>query len=209
MVTLRRRLSPDLHSTNQAQTHFRHLRRLQVLLRGRGHDKVQGAAGCGSSRPRHGACSSPRSSAQPERQATSTSVSTPSLVTAFYERIWNAGDFAAVPELLAEGFVFRGSLGSETRGHQAFKDYVCSVRCSLSNYHCEILDCVAEGDRAFARMRFSGLHTGVFRGHQPTRKEVQWLGAALFHFEHGVISQLWVLGDLTSLDHVLTSNRLA
>jgi len=90
-------------------------------------------------------------------------VSTPSLIKAFYERIWNAGDLASVPELLAEGFTFRGSLGSEMRGYQPFKDYVCSVRGSLSNYYREILDCVTEGDRAFAKMRFSGLHTGIFR----------------------------------------------
>jgi len=135
-------------------------------------------------------------------------VSTPSLVKAFYERIWNAGDFAAIPELLAEGLVFRGSLGCELRGHQAFRDYVVSVRGSLSNYRCEVLDCVSEGDHAFARMRFSGLHTGVFRGFEPTYKQVQWLGAALFHIERGVISELWVLGDLASLDLQLVASRV-
>ncbi|MCX5742957.1 MAG: ester cyclase [Proteobacteria bacterium] len=136
-------------------------------------------------------------------------MSTLSLVTAFYDRIWNVGDIAAIPELLAEGFVFRGSLGNEMRGHEAFKDYVRSVRGSLSNYRCEILDCVTEGVCAFSRMRFSGLHTGVFRGYQPTSKEVYWLGAALFNFERGFISELWVLGDLASLDHVLKTNQVA
>ena len=136
-------------------------------------------------------------------------MSTPSLVTTFYERVWNVGDLAAIPVLLSAEFMFRGSLGSEMRGHQAFSDYVCSVRGSLSNYRCEILDCVSEGDRAFARMRFSGLHTGVFRGFQPTHREVEWLGAALFRFERGVISELWVLGDLASLDYVLTTNQAA
>ena len=134
-------------------------------------------------------------------------MSTPSVVKAFYERIWNDGDLTAIPELLAEGFAFRGSLGSEVRGHKAFEDYVCSVRASLSNYHCEILDCVAEGDRAFAKMRFCGVHTGVFRGYQPTTKSIHWLGAALFRFERGVICELWVLGDLAGLDHVLQDNK--
>ncbi|MEI6083242.1 MAG: ester cyclase [Verrucomicrobiota bacterium] len=136
-------------------------------------------------------------------------MSTPSLVTAFCERIWNVGDFAAIPELLAEGFAFRGSLGSEMRGHQAFKDYVSSVRGSLTNYSCEILDCVTEGDRAFAKMRFSGLHTGAFRGYQPTGKPVHWLGAALFRIERGVISEIWVLGDLAGLEYVLKNNQTA
>jgi predicted ester cyclase len=135
-------------------------------------------------------------------------VSTPSLIKAFYERIWNAGDLAAVPELLAESFVFRGSLGNEMCGRQAFKDYVCSVRGSLTNYSCEVLDCVTEGNRAFAKMRFTGLHTGEFQGHQPTGKPVHWLGAAFFCVERGVITELWVLGDLAGLDHVLKNNQV-
>jgi predicted ester cyclase len=133
-------------------------------------------------------------------------MSTPSLVREFYERIWNVGDLAAIPELLGEGFVFRGSLGSEMCGHKEFEGYVCSVRGSLNNYLCEILDCVAEGDRAFARMRFSGLHTGQFRGYQPTGKPVHWFGAALFRIARGTILELWVLGDLAGLDKMLREN---
>jgi len=134
-------------------------------------------------------------------------VSTPSIVRAFYERIWNDGDLSAIPELLAEKFVFRSSLGSEMLGHKAFEDYVCSVRGSLSNYHCEVLDCVAEGNRAFAKMRFSGVHTDVFRDYQPTSKLVHWLGTALFHIDRGVISEIWVLGDLAGLEQVLQNNK--
>lgn len=134
-------------------------------------------------------------------------MSTPSLVKAFYERIWNEGDLAAIPLLIADRFVFRGSLGVELRGHKAFEEYVSTVRGGLSNYRCEVLDCVTEQDQAFARMRFSGIHTGVFRGHQPTGKVVHWLGAALFRIEHGSISELWVLGDLVGLDGLLLQNQ--
>jgi steroid delta-isomerase-like uncharacterized protein len=136
-------------------------------------------------------------------------VSTPVLVKAFYERIWNAGDLRAVSQLLAEGFTFRGSLGVETHGRNGFQDYVCSIRGALSSYHCEVVECVAERNRAFAKMRFSGIHTGPFRGYQPTVKAVEWLGAALFRFESGQIAELWVLGDLAGLDEVLRRNQAA
>jgi predicted ester cyclase len=136
-------------------------------------------------------------------------VSTPRLVQAFYDRIWNNEDFGAIPELLAEEFAFRGSLGSELHGHEAFVQYVRSVRGSLSNYRCQILDCVSEGDQAFARMRFCGLHTGPFRGYAPTGRLVSWDGAAFFRFEEGVIAELWVLGDLAGLDRVLRQNAAA
>jgi steroid delta-isomerase-like uncharacterized protein len=136
-------------------------------------------------------------------------MSTPNLVEAFYERIWNAGDLAAVSELLREDFSFRGSLGAELRGHEAFKDYVRSVRGALANYRCEILACIAEGEQAFAKMRFSGTHVAPFRGYPATGLPVHWLGAALFRFEQQAIAELWVLGDLASLDAVLKDNQAA
>src|SRR5215469_18217059 len=87
-------------------------------------------------------------------------MSTPRLVENFYLRIWNQGDLAATSDLLSTQFCFRGSLGVELRSLDAFRDYVQSVRAALADYHCEILDCVTEHNRAFAKMRFSGIHCG-------------------------------------------------
>ena len=134
-------------------------------------------------------------------------MSTPKLVEQFYARIWNAGDLDAASDLLTADFSFRGSLGTELSGHKAFEEYVRSVRDSLSDYRCEILTCVAEGERAFAKMRFSGRHTAGFRGYEPTGKSIHWLGAALFRFEDDHIAELWVVGDLTGLDAVLEDER--
>jgi steroid delta-isomerase-like uncharacterized protein len=136
-------------------------------------------------------------------------MSTPHLVEAFYARIWNKGDLAAVSELVTEEFCFRGSLGPEMCGRGAFVEYARSVRSALAEYHCEILDCLTEENKAFAKMRFSGVHVAPFRGYQPTQKRVHWLGAALFHFDSGFISELWVLGDLAGLDAVLQENAKA
>jgi steroid delta-isomerase-like uncharacterized protein len=133
-------------------------------------------------------------------------MSIPRLVSVFYERIWNAGDLDAAEELLSEDFLFRGSLGSERRGTAEFCDYVRSVRNALSNYRCEILECIAENDNAFAKMRFSGVHTAEFRGYSPTMLPIHWLGAALFRFEEDAIAELWVLGDLAGLDALLQKN---
>lgn len=133
-------------------------------------------------------------------------MSVPKLVEAFYERIWNEGEERAVSELLAEDFSFRGSLGVELHGREAFREYVRSIRQSLANYRCDILACVTEGDQAFAKMRFSGIHVAPFRGYAATGKRVEWLGAALFHFRDGAIAEVWVLGDLAGLEAMLKSN---
>lgn len=133
-------------------------------------------------------------------------MSTPDLVQAFYERIWNAGDEDSASTLLDEAFEFRGSLGIESRGRERFLEYVRSVRTSLADYQCDILECVNEGDRAFARMRFSGIHVGRFRDWEPTGAPVEWEGAALFTTRDARIISLWVLGDLATLEATLARN---
>ena len=134
-------------------------------------------------------------------------MSIPPLVDQFYGRIWNDGDLTAIQELLSPTFTFRGSLGPTTSGREPFAQYVTSVRSALAEYQCRILDCVAEGGMAFARMEFSGQHVGPFRGFEPTHKDVRWLGAAFFRFQDGLIADLWVLGDLAGLDALLRMNQ--
>jgi predicted ester cyclase len=135
-------------------------------------------------------------------------MSTHPLVVDFYRRIWNLGDESAILELLCEEFSFRGSLGTELKGHVPFWQYVCAVRAALADYRCDILECVSEGHSAFAKMRFSGIHVGDFRGYRPSGLPVHWRGAALFRFEDGRIRGLWVLGDLIELDALLKSNAI-
>jgi len=134
-------------------------------------------------------------------------MTTPKLVEAFYTRIWNAGDLAAVPDLLHPDFHFRGSLGADLQGHEAFKGYVQAVRHALADYHCDILACVGEGDLASAKMRFSGRHVAPFRGFAGTGKIVEWLAAAWFRFENDTIADLWVVSDMTGLDALLQANQ--
>jgi len=130
-------------------------------------------------------------------------------VTAFYQHIWNDGDLTAVSRLLTSDFSFRGSLGVELQGREAFQEYVRSVRSALDDYRCDVLECVSEGDRAFAQMLFSGRHVGALLGYEPTGKPVQWHGAALFRFKGQAIAQLWVLGDLIGLETMLEANEEA
>lgn len=121
------------------------------------------------------------------------------LVTRFYEEVWNRADPAPIPELFHPDCVFRGSLGAERHGHEGLAAYLREVTGALSGYRCEIEALVVEDERAFARMRFSGRHTGEFLGFAPTGRELSWAGAALFACDGGRIRSLWVLGDLAGL----------
>jgi predicted ester cyclase len=132
-----------------------------------------------------------------------------SVVESFYKYIWNLHDKTKIPILLREDFTFRGSLGQVKTGHDGFGAYVDFVHAALAEYQCDILELVTEPPRAFAKMRFSGIHQGEFFGYPPTGKKVEWAGAALFTFSDGQVSDLWVLGDVHGLLQCLEQNKHA
>lgn len=136
-------------------------------------------------------------------------MTTPILVSSFYDRVWNQGDRSALDDLVTDDFRFQGSLGPAIEGRDAFWQVVTMVRGALSGYHCAVLDCVSEDARSFARMAFSGTHTGPFRGYAPTGLGVKWHGAALFQFEGTRIREIWVLSDTAALDAALAANERA
>lgn len=129
------------------------------------------------------------------------------IVKSFYENIWDRHDKTYIPILLSENFGFRGSLGPIRKGHTEFADYVDFVHTALGNYQCDILDIVHEGNKAFARMLFSGIHKDVFFDYHPTHMRVEWAGAALFTFDQEKIIDLWVLGDVHGLLEQLARNQ--
>ena len=128
-------------------------------------------------------------------------------MTRFYEVLWDAHDRDAIPSVLHENFTFRGSLGQEKRGHDGFAEYVDMVHKALGDYQCIIEDLVAEGDKVFARMTFTGIHRDEFMGYPPSQKRVSWNGCALFTFDGELVKDVWVLGDLKNLEEQLKRNK--
>ncbi len=121
------------------------------------------------------------------------------LVRRFYADLWNAGDEAAAPGILHPDLDFRGSLNAPARGIDGFLSYFRGVRVSLRDFRCEIRSLVAEGDRAAARMLFSGWHESPLLGVAPTGRLVEWDGAAFFTARDGRLAEIWVLGDVDGL----------
>jgi predicted ester cyclase len=127
----------------------------------------------------------------------------PRQVMRFYDDIWNRRDVGAIPEVLSPSLTFRGSLGSVSTGHDAFKKYVEEVTTALGSYRCDVVALVAGDDKVAARMMFSGIHQGRFMDYQPTGALISWAGAAFFTFDDGMVEDLWVLGDLHQLHEQL------
>lgn len=126
------------------------------------------------------------------------------LVHRFYALMWNLWDDDAVDEVLAEDFTFHDSLGAEATGRDGWRRYRDSIRIGAPDFHNELVDLIAYGDRAAARLVFTGHHHGRLADIEPTGREFRYAGAAFFTERDGRISSAWTISDLGSLRRQLS-----
>lgn len=129
------------------------------------------------------------------------------LVKLFYQQLWNQKDFEIASQILHESVNFKGSLGSKMVGRQQICEYVQNVTTALDDYICEIQELVSEENKAAAKVLFKGIHVGEFIGYEATGKEVSWTGAAFFESSNGMLTNIWVLGDIQGLKNKLDLNK--
>jgi predicted ester cyclase len=121
------------------------------------------------------------------------------LVGRFYGELWNRWDDSAVDDTLSPGFAFRGTLGQETTGRDGWRRYRDMVRAGSADFRNEIVELLCDGQRAAARLRYTGTHTGVLLGLPATRRRFEYAGAAFFTADSPWLTSAWVLGDLDGL----------
>jgi steroid delta-isomerase-like uncharacterized protein len=121
------------------------------------------------------------------------------LVSRYYEEMWNRWDLSLARELLAPDLRFRGSLGTETDGIAGFCRYARSVWMAFPDFHNQVEDMIAEGDRVAARLTYTGTHRGEALGVPATGRQVRYEGVALFRVAEGRIAEAWVMADRARL----------
>jgi steroid delta-isomerase-like uncharacterized protein len=129
------------------------------------------------------------------------------LIDAWYQRMWNAWDKTVIVELCDPEITFRGSLGVTVRGHAGVATYMDQIRRSFPDFHNAVEDVISEGDKAFARLTYTGTHAGAALGFEPTGKRITYAGAAVFRFKGDRIVDVWVLGDLYGLTRQLEGKQ--
>jgi steroid delta-isomerase-like uncharacterized protein len=117
------------------------------------------------------------------------------LVERFYHELWNRWDLAVADEILAEDVRFRGSRGATLRGRAAVTTYVDETRAAFPDWHNQVDELVAAGDRVMARLTWTGTHEGPLGDLAPTGRRVRYEGAGLFRVAHGRIVDAWIVGD--------------
>jgi predicted ester cyclase len=146
-------------------------------------------------------------SAHREKHVTESPAGIESLIRRFYEQLWNRWDDAAVDGILAPQFQFRGSLGDVVDGRDEWRAYRDKIRAGSSDFHNELVELIVEGDRAAARLSYSGTHDGPLLGAPATGRRFTYAGAAFFTAGDGRLIAAWVLGDLMSLAGQLSAGQ--
>jgi predicted ester cyclase len=101
------------------------------------------------------------------RTAAPASSSNKELIRRYYEEMWNPWNFDAADDLLAENISFRGSLGVETKGREAFREYMRQERRAFPDFHNTIDESIEDGDSIAARLTYRGTHRGEIFGVAP------------------------------------------
>ena len=108
-----------------------------------------------------------------------------------FEEVFNKGNLAIIPELIAPDYVYRSPLGMEAKGPEGFKQMVTRVRTAFPDIHFTIEDIIAESDKVVTRFTRRSTHTGEFMGIAPTGKKVTLSGILITRWVGGKEVEAW------------------
>jgi predicted ester cyclase len=107
----------------------------------------------------------------------------------YIEQLWNKRDQSAIERYLAPNYVEHNT--NLPPGRDGRWGFVSKVITAFPDYHAEIQEVVAEGDRVVARVQFTGTQNGPYDGQPPTHNKLVFQTADFFRFENGKIAEHW------------------
>jgi steroid delta-isomerase-like uncharacterized protein len=111
------------------------------------------------------------------------------LVRSFIERVFEAGDVAAVDELVADDFVPHTYPGTSDR--EGLKRAMERVSQGLADAKFTIDDVIAEGDRVAVRVTSGATQVGEFMGMPASGKRYEIEEIHIFRVRDGKITEHW------------------
>ena len=121
----------------------------------------------------------------------------------FFEEVWNQRRFEVIPEIFAPTLTFNGQQVSR----DVIEQSISARLVAFPDIHVTVDEQVAEGDKVSTRRTWTGTHSGVHRGIEPTGKQVTWTQISIVRFEEGKIVEDSAVADelalLQQLGHII------
>ena len=115
------------------------------------------------------------------------------LARRWFEEVWNQGREQTIDELVAPDSVIHGlgDAGKQIRGPAGFRSFYNHFRSAFSDLHVDVEDVLVDGDKAVARLSFTGRHTGDSLGIAPTDKTFKSTAIVIMKWRDGQITDSW------------------
>jgi steroid delta-isomerase-like uncharacterized protein len=107
------------------------------------------------------------------------------------EQLVNKGDLAVVDEMFAANFVNHSTATGTTPDREGIKQLIAMFRSAFPDYHNDIEDMIAEGDRVAVHVMCRGTHRAEFMGIAPTGRSVEFSAVSIFRFAGGKVVERW------------------
>lgn len=122
------------------------------------------------------------------------------LARRFHDEVWDERNLDYIHEVVAEDFVGHDpSLPEPVEGPEGVRETAELFQAAFPDASVEIEQLVAADDRLVIYRTLRGTHKRVFMGIEPTGREVEVVGMALYRLEDGQIAEEWQVMDMFGL----------
>ena len=129
------------------------------------------------------------------------------VVRRFFEEGVNSGNLDVFDEVVSPDIDYAGATVSDESGVAALKRIYGEALTGLPGIQYSLLSSVASGDAVAVRYAVEGVHTGEFRGLEPTGNTITWNHSAFAHVKCGQITEMWA--EVNQLDRLRQFGTLA
>lgn len=116
-----------------------------------------------------------------------------------YQEIYNRNDLERLTEVVSEDLRTPNIMPGVPHGLEGAKAAHRIMLAGFPDYQTNIEDIVAEENKAAARIKMTGTHTGEFMGIPPTGKRISFTGIYIVRIADGKIVEHWGEEDSVSL----------
>jgi steroid delta-isomerase-like uncharacterized protein len=112
-------------------------------------------------------------------------------VRAFFDRVLNGGDLAALESLCHRDVLVPQS----APGVESLRKLLGEARSTFASPEYKVMDTISEGEKVVVRFSAKAIHAGRYLGLPASGRTIQLWGVMIFKFEAGAIAEFWTLFD--------------
>lgn len=124
-----------------------------------------------------------------------------------YSEIWSTGKVENLDKIMAPDFTCHFIDGIEWKGIDGAKNAISNIRKAFPDWHEEILDVIAEGDKVVTRFKSTGTQRARFDGIDSTGIKITIFEVSINRIVNGKLVEQWGFPDALSFNHQLQPKK--